>query len=178
MAKKRKKQATAKTLPLSQTIFLLLIGFVLGPLFTIANSWAINIVSEDECIPVETQFSGYRAIYRQFGVKGFDIDCSDGNTYEIDFYDTTEEIKNKIPLLQEGDELSLLIHPKENRILELTIGEDTLITFEGAQKTLKADRYFTIGVIILFCFCAFTGLLDIIQHIIKWKKSHNSLSKK
>ena len=179
MAKKiKKKQTTVKTLPLSQAIFLLLIGFVLGPIFTIANSWALNVVSEDECIPVETQFSECRAIHRKFRVKGFDIDCSDGNTYEIDFYDLTDEIENKIPLLQEGEELSLLVHPNTNRILELTIGEDTLITFEGAQKILKIDRYFTIGVIILFCFCAFTGLLNIIQRVVIKKKTHNSLSKK
>ena len=178
MAKKRKKHTTAKALPLSQAIFLLLIGFVLGPIFTIANSWTFDIVSEDECIPVETQFSEYRETYKKFKVKAIDIDCSDGNTYEINYYNITDKVKSKLPLLQEGDELSLLIHPKENRILELTIGEDTLITFEGAQKTLKADRYFTIGVIILFCFCAFTGLSGIVQHIVRRKKAHNSLSKK
>lgn len=163
---------------LSQAMLLLLIGLVFGSLFTCGSAWKLNVVTADECMLIETQFTAFkefRKIRNPARTTRISIDCADGKTYEIVYYDITNEVENKLPFLQEGEELSLLVHPVENRILELTIGTDTLITFDDTQETLKVESYFTIGIIIFLYFCALLGLFSIVLLIVDKSRAKKKL---
>ena len=77
----------------------------------------------------------------------------------------TKELRNRLDALDEGDRLSMLVHPQLNRILELKAGNETLLSFEESVEIgiRKGKAMRILGII------AYAGALYHLYLLIKGK---------
>lgn len=160
------------TLSMQQAIFLLIVGLLVGTVFTFGNAYWHADVPREDCRRIETEFLEYKKIYvkRSFKVKEIAIDCSDGERYFIDGVSVNRELQYDVEMLSEGEWISLLIHPNSNTILEFAAKGRLILDFEDTAEKLGKEK---IGFIILgafFYFFASVGLYHIVAYKFSGKK--------
>lgn len=163
-----------KDLSFPQAVFLLLAGLFLGTVCTFGTAHWFGAVTPNECIEVETHFSGCRTtIKNRYYVIG-----SDGSSYDIRYTHRDDNAKEKLSHLTEGESIRLLLHPGSDIVLSLTTETDSVLSFERTTGMMKKDFIFFISVGVFMYIGAILGLIDVIRYIKKWTRKHNSLSKK
>ena len=100
--------------------------------------------------------------------------CSDSERYFIDGVLINIELKNNLSQLKTNDEITLLIHPTSNSVVEFSAGDVTLINFDEAINKLgnEATEFLVLGMFMYLC--ALLGLGNIILNIVKIKKAKNN----
>jgi len=163
-----------KSIPMSFTlaVFMLTVGILLGSIFTFGMQyWNKNIPRED-CTVVKTQFLSYDEIRqpkRSMTIKEIAIDCVDGNRYFIDGVSINEKLQNKLSSLSKNDDITLLIHPNSNTIVEFSKDQTVLLNFEEtiSKLDIESSEFFFLGIFMYFC--ALVGLYYAMYHIIRRK---------
>lgn len=158
----RKKQKPA---PIGQCVFVILIGLILGAVFTFGEQYWSAEVSRNDCNYVETRFLSYEELHKNrysSRPRGFAIDCADGERYFIDRVSVNTELKNALSVLSEQEEISLLLHPNSDTILEFSCEHGNLLIFEDTLSKLRQDAqgFFYLGLFMYFC--ALVGLVELI----------------
>ena len=148
-----------------QAIFFLIVGLLLGTVFTFVNAYASADVPKEACRRIETEFSDYKKIYnkRSFHVKEIGIDCSDGERYFIDSVSIGQELLYEVEMLSEGEPITLLIHPNSNKILEFSTKNRSILEFEDTMEKLGKEKIAFIVLGSFFYFLAFVGLYHIVS---------------
>ena len=153
-------------------VFMLVIGILLGSVFTFGTQcWNKNIL-RDDCTVVETEFLSHEEIRqpkRIMKIKKIAIDCADGNRYFIDGVSINEELRNQLSLLSKNDNITLLIHPNSNTIVEFSSGNGILLSFDDTINKLddEASGFLFLGLFMYLC--ALVGLYYTVYHIIRRK---------
>ena len=159
-----------KTIPVGRAIFLLIVGLLLGSVFTFGmQHWNANVTRE-ECALIDTEFLSYRIIRRikrPTEIKEIAVDCANGERYFIDGVSVNTDLRNLLSKLSQQQTIHLLIHPNSNTIVEFSTDTDTILSFD--ETIGKLDREATIFLFLgLFMyFCALVGLYYIVFHILK-----------
>ena len=174
-----KKVKKNESLSLSQSVLLLVIGVFLGCIFTFGMQYWNQEVSKDNCTIVETQFIDYRITKSHRSAnREVVLTCSDSERYFIDGVLINSELKSNLSQLKTNDEITLLIHPTSNSVVEFSAGDVTLINFDEAINKLgnEATEFLVLGMFMYLC--ALLGLGNIILNIVKIKKAKTTLNNK
>ena len=165
-----KKASKNESLSLGQSVLLLVIGVFLGCVFTFGMQYWNQEVTRDNCTIVETQFIDYRITKNRSANREVVLNCSDSKRYFIDGELINSELKNNLSRLKTNDEITLLIHPTSNSVVEFLAGDVTLIKFDEAIDKLgnEATEFLYLGIVMYLC--ALLGLVNIVLNIVKIKK--------
>lgn len=159
-------------MPLKLAIFMLVVGILLGSVFTFGMQYWNENVTRESCTVLKTQFLSYDEIWHYkptVSIVEIAIDCADGNRYFIDGVSINTELRNKLALLSKNESIALLIHPNSNTIVEISSNYGSLLTFDETINKLdgEASGFLFLGVFMYFC--AFVGLYYVIFHVIRRK---------
>ena len=165
-----KKASKNESLSLGQSVLLLVIGVFLGCVFTFGMQYWNQEVTRDNCTIVETQFIDYRITKNRSANREVVLNCSDSKRYFIDGELINSELKNNLSRLKTNDEITLLIHPSSDSVVEFSAGDVTLINFDEAIDKLgnEATAFLYLGVFMYLC--ALLGLVNVLLNIVKIKK--------
>ena len=156
---------------MQQAIFFLIVGLLMGTVFTFGMSHWNENVPREACKYVETEFLDYHENRSRHSTREIIIACSDGERYSIDSVSINEELKNAVKNLSEGEKITLLIHPNQDKILELSDGDGLILEFEDTITKLGKEKN-AFGILGGFMYLlALVGLYHIAaQKIFKKKK--------
>ena len=160
-------------MPFNFAILLLLIGILLGSIFTFGMQHWNAKVTREACTVVQTQFLSCDEIGLRY-VKEIAIDCADGNRYFIDGTFVDDELRNKLSLISENEGITLCIHPNNNTIVEFLSSHGSLLTFEEAINGLDGEAAGFLFLGIFMYFCGLVGLYYVVFHLIRRKKHRTS----
>lgn len=98
-------------------ITLLVVGLLLGSVFTFRIQYWNADITRESCTKIETQFHAYDEI-RQWKhrtrIKEIAIDCGNGERYFIDGVSINTDLRNALSELSEQENITRLIHPNGN----------------------------------------------------------------
>ncbi|MBR6645364.1 MAG: hypothetical protein IKL21_06345 [Clostridia bacterium] len=162
------KKRKSDPISLAAAVFMLVVGVLLGSVFTFGMQYWNDDIPREDCTMIKTQLLSYDEIRQgrhPMGIKEIAIDCSDGNRYFIDGVSINEDLINKLSSLTASNNITLLIHPNSNTIVEFSSGETVLLDFNDTIKRLEgeADGFLLLGVFTYFC--ALIGVYYIVYHI-------------
>ena len=155
-------------MPFKLAVFMLAMGILIGSIFTFGMQyWNKNIPRED-CRVVKTQFLSYDEIWHTkptVSLVEIAIDCTDGNRYFIDGVSINEELRNQLSSLSKNDDITLLIHPNSNTIVEFSNGQTVLLNFDETIGKLDGESSGFLFLGIFMYFCALVGLYYVLYHM-------------
>lgn len=162
---------------MQQAIFFLVIGLLLGTVFTFGMSHWNEEIPRESCKYIETEFLDYHerhSLGKPSHIKEIMIDCSNGERYFIDGVSINKELRNAVKNLSEGERIRLLIHPNSDTILELSCNEGLVLEFKDTIKKLGQEKngFGILGVVMYFF--AFVGLYHIVAYQFSKKKKRKS----
>ncbi len=122
---------------LSYAIKLIVIGLLMGTVFTVGGLDRVVPITREECSVVETRFVDYEKVLYDGALEEVLINCIEWEQYYIDGVLITEEVEERLSMLMAEDEITLLLHPKNHMILEFVIQGETLLSFEDSIEKLQ-----------------------------------------
>lgn len=161
-------------MPLRLAIGLLVVGIILGSIFSFGMQFWNDDVTRESCTLIETQFISYSEIRqpkRPMEIKEIAIDCANGKRYYIDGASINTELTNALSALSEQEEIVLLIHPNSNTIVEFSSKNDKILMFDDTIDKLghEATAFLFLGIFMYFC--SVVGLYYMLLHIIRKRKA-------
>lgn len=143
----------------SQTFWLVLGALVVGTIFTFGVRYMEVGIERHEALYCEGVFDSFidNKKYGRHRSKPIDLIFADGNTFEIDRTCTSQELSDRLALLERGTKLEILLHPNSNLVLELRTEDEVIMSFDEAMQRLSKDQkgFFAIGIICyVFAFVA------------------------
>ena len=163
------KNRKSDPMPFKLAIFILAIGILLGGVFTFGTQYWNKTVTRESCNVVKTQFLSYDEIWHSkptVSIVEIAIDCADGNRYFIDGVSINEELRNQLSTLSQNDNITLLIHPNSNTIVEFSSGQNVLLNFDETIGKLDGEASGFLFLGLFMYFCALVGLYYTAYHII------------
>ena len=164
-------------IPLNLSIVMLLIGILLGSVFTFGMQYWNAKTTREACTVVKTQFLSYDEIWHAkptISIAEIAVDCADGNRYFIDGVSINDELRNQLSLISKNESITLLIHPNSNTIVEFSSSHGLLLTFEETINKLDGEATGFIFLGIFMYFCALVGLYYVVFHLVRRKKHRRS----
>lgn len=165
------------------TLVLYLFFMVLFVFLGTVNTFGIQYWNEDfkkeECIYIETQFADYQETRKLIIAqnKGITIYCTNGEKYDINPVCINKMLREDISELERKADITMLVHPDSNEIVELTANDVKLLDFNNATDVLdyKATSSHLFG--ILMYISSLVCLANAIIHIKskknkKYKRKH------
>ena len=159
-------------MPFKLAVFMLAIGILLGSVFTFGMQYWNQNIPKEECKVVKTQFLAYDEIWHAkptVSIVEIAIDCTDGNRYFIDGVSINEELRNQLSSLSKNDNITLLIHPNSNTIVEFSSGNGILLSFDDTINKLDGEASGFLFLGLFMYLCALVGLYYTVYHIIRRK---------
>ena len=142
--------------------FLLIAGFIMGTVFTFGMQFWNAPVTKEESIHATAIYESYATQREQGRVKEIIVRFKDHEQLYIDGACINDRLLNSIDSLVPGTELSMIIHPNSNTILELHADNQVLLEFQNTSEKLtgEATGFMGLG---LFCYvlsaCGLISLL-------------------
>lgn len=127
-----------RKLKTTEAVFLIVAGLWLGTVFTFGmNHWNAPVTRED-AVPVTAVYdhclggleSGEELLLRFADHEQLSIDCCC----------VTGELREQVNALQPGEELSALVHPNADTILELEADGELLMEFDDSVQRLSDEK--------------------------------------
>ena len=166
------KKRSSDPVPFKFAVFMLAIGILLGSIFTFGMQYWNKNIPREECTIVKTQFLSYdelKHIKPAASIVNIAIDCTDGNRYFIDGVSINKELRNQLSSLSKNDDITLLIHPNSNTIVEFSNDQTVLLHFDETISKLDGESTGFLFLGIFAYFCALIGLYYTVYHIIRRK---------
>ena len=166
LQKLRKEFRTATK---GELILLLVIGLIMGSVFTIGEQYWNKQVMEDQCIPVTAMFDSYREHHSKsrFNVTQVSVFFEDHDRLTLNGTCYSEEVRRNMENLEKGTEVSMLLHPNSQEILRMDTNGKGIVIFDDAIQAL--DRSTTVF-LCLGVFCYVTGFVGLVGLVIKRKQ--------
>lgn len=142
--------------------FLLIAGFIMGTVFTFGMQYWSAPVTKEESIHATAIYESYATQREQGRVKEIIVRFIDHEQLYIDGACINDRLLNSIDSLVPGTELSMIVHPNSNTILELHADNQVLLEFQNTSEKLtgEATGFMGLG---LFCYvlsaCGLISLL-------------------
>ncbi|MBO5702048.1 MAG: hypothetical protein J6S71_06385 [Clostridia bacterium] len=131
------KKLFKKKMTLEQAILFLIVGLILGTVFTFGLQYWKAPIEREEAISVEAEYSYHKKTsFRRPDSHAVSIHCSDGEIYDIDAHCVTNDIFDFTDSLAKGTKLNMLIHPNSNTILSLDVYGENILDFDEVQEKL------------------------------------------
>ena len=164
---KRKFDRSFRSMSMGEAIFLLVAGLLMGTVFTFGAQYWNKAVTREECASVQTEFVSYEKQYarKSFHVNEIIIDCTNGERYDVDGVCLSDGFLETVYGMEEGESLSMLIHPNQKKIVELYYEGALLLDFDETIADLgtEANQFAWLGgVLYLLALC---GIYRLILHL-------------
>ncbi len=141
----------SKSMTKAEAIFLLVAGLFMGTVFTFLVQYANAPVSREESRHITAVFSSYGTQRERGRVKEIIVRFADHDQLYIDGSCISDALLDSVEILSPGTELTMIVHPNSNTILDLRVGKLVLLEFEAASNKLakEAKGFLGLG---LFCY--------------------------
>lgn len=172
-----KEERKTKTAPISLggAIALLVVGILLGSVFTFGMQYWNAEVTRESCTLVETQFASYQEIRqpkRPLHIKEIVINCANGEQYDIDGVSISTQLTDALHALPEQENIRLLIHPNSNTIVEFSTENRNLLDFDETIRKLGGENTGFLILGFFLYFCAVVGLYYVVLHCVRKKAEY------
>ena len=126
---------------MSEAVFVLVVGLLLGTVFTFGmNYWNAPVTRED-AVPVTAIYAKRIESLEDGGrVKEIILRFEDHEQLHIDGCCVTEELRGAIDALEPGEEITALVHPNVNTVLELTVDGVVLMDLYTSVEQLTDEK--------------------------------------
>ena len=140
----------SERIPKSVAWFLLVVGVVLGTVFTFGMRYWNSSVTKDKAIFTEAEFSSYEIIYgrRHSTVKEVKLIFNDREPLFIDGACCNQEVLDKLDTVISGTELQMYLHPNGGELLDIRNNGISILRFDDAVDAVssEASAFFILGV--------------------------------
>ena len=162
---RRYKHRKKSKLDKYECILLLVVGLLLGTVFTFGMSYWNAAVDPEEAIAVTATYQGYNIDHRtrrnsvtRKRIAEVDLKFTDHEELSIDGSCADDALLASLDALQKGDTLDMLVHPNGgDTILAITADGKTLLAFKDTMKRLSVERWGFFGLGLLCYFGAGAG---------------------
>ena len=176
MKKKKNKQPKSKKkekiadIPLWMCIVFIVLGGVLGSIFTYNCLYINQIIDREEAIVATGRFDSYEFSYGKGGaVSEVRIDFIDrGELYIDTAYHV--EMDEKLEVLEKGEQLNMLLHPNSEAIWELTTEKSVILSFDDAKSRTQFENGFFMFLVGLCLICISLGVIALLAKYFEYKK--------
>ncbi|MBQ8783723.1 MAG: hypothetical protein IJZ57_08135 [Clostridia bacterium] len=165
-----------KPLPLAQSVFFVILCIFIGTVCISDVLYRTDEVTKEECTYIETQFVDYHETIKAKGnhSRGITIYCSDGEKYEISPKCINDMLRDDISELNRNSDITLLLYPESDTIVELTADNAKLLDFDESIKNNRKGITIFLLLGIFMYIGALAFLVDAIINIkIERKKKHH-----
>ena len=157
-------------MPLGMAIALLVVGILLGSIFSFGMQYWNKEVTREECVKIQTQFLGYKEDLRKGHINQIIIDCTNGERYVIDGGSVNSKLQNYLSKISPNEDITLLIHPNSDTIVEFSTSFETILIFSETIDKLGGEATGFLFLGFFMYFCSLVGLYYIVCHgRKKWK---------
>lgn len=140
-----------KSMAKGEAWFLLIAGLIMGTVFTFGMQYWNAPITHEEAIHTTAVFSSYKEQLKRGHVKEIIVLFEDHEQLYIDGVCINAELRDNIHNLTPGTELSLIVHPNSNTIMDLRIGEAVFLEFQDTSEKLTGEATGSMG-LGLFCY--------------------------
>ena len=168
--KKHKKESLAD-IPLWMCIVFIVLGGVLGSIFTYDCLYLNQIIDREEAIVATGRFDSYEFSYGKGGaVSEVRIDFIDrGELYIDTAYHV--EMDEKLEALEKGEQLNMLLHPNSEAIWELTTEKSAILSFDDAKSRTQFENGFFMFFLVGLCLIGISmGVFALLAKFFEYKK--------
>ena len=156
------KKLFRKKMTLEQAILFLIVGLILGTVFTFGQQYWKAPIQRDEAISVQAEYSYHTKWLIRPDSHAVNIHCSDGEIFVIDAHCVNNNILDFADTLAEGTKLDMLIHPNSDTILSLTVNGEEILNFDEVRNNLDSTNIGFLCLGILMYTLAVCGAVRII----------------
>lgn len=160
---KTKKSVSARERK-SEVIFVIVVGLILGTVFTFGSFYWYSPVTKSEARNIRATFSSYKMSGQKDNVQQIIIRFKDHEQLDIDVYCLDDEIIDKVKEIKPGSILNLYAHPNSKCILEMVYNGEVIIDFDKAvdQLSTRITHFVPCG-ILMYLFAAY-GIAKIVRN--------------
>lgn len=163
-------------MPLGLAIGVLIVGILLGSVFTFGMQYWNGKVPRESCAFVETKFLSYEEIRgrRPVEIKEIAVDCANGERYFIDGVCINTDLRDAVSALSKQEPITLLIHPSRSTIVEFSCMSGKLLVFEDTIQRLGSEATGFLYLGIFMYLCSLVGAYYTVSHFIRKRKQKSA----
>ena len=168
---KRSSKESIADVPIWMCIVFIVLGGVLGSIFTYNCLYLNQIIDREEAIVATGRFDSYEFSYGKGGaVSEVRIDFIDrGELYIDTAYHV--EMDEKLEVLEKGEQLNMLLHPNSEAIWELTTEKSVILSFDDAKSRTQFENGFFMFFLVGLCLiCISLGVIALLAKYFEYKK--------
>lgn len=147
---KRYGKMHSERIPKSVAWFLLVVGVVLGTVFTFGMRYWEASVTRDEAIYVEAEYASYEILYgrHRSTVSEVKLFFNDREPLFIDGACCNQEVLDKLDTVISGTELQMYLHPNGGELLDIRNNGISILRLDDAVDAVSSEvsAFFIIGV--------------------------------
>lgn len=136
------KKLFRKKMTLGQAILFLIVGVILGTVFTFGQQYWNAPIDREDAISVEAEYFSYTRKFVHPESHDVGIKCKTENPnyvkYYIDASCVTYDILDFVHNLERGTTLEMLIHPNSDTILSLDVNGQSILDFDEVIDDLNS----------------------------------------
>ncbi|MBQ5865241.1 MAG: hypothetical protein IIW56_01015 [Oscillospiraceae bacterium] len=143
--------------------FLLIVGLIMGTVFTFGMQYWNTPIKQKESIHTTAIYESYATQQERGHVAEIIIQFEDHAQLYIDGVCINDNLLNSIDNLTPGIELSMIVHPNSNTIMELNADNQVLLEFQNTSEKLSGEATGFMG-LGLFCYVlSMCGLIRLLS---------------
>ena len=116
--------------------FLLITGLIMGTVFTFGMQYWNAPITQEEAIHTTAIYESYATQRERGRVKEIILRFEDHEQLYIDGVCISDELLDSIDNLAPSTELSMIVHPNSNTIMELHADNQMLLEFQNTSEKL------------------------------------------
>lgn len=129
----------SKKMTKSEAIFLLIVGLIMGTVFTFGMKYWNDSIMQEEAQQVNAIFSSYKETKRRGRVQEIILRFDDHEQLYIDGVCIDNELCDTISEIMPGTILEMMVHPNSNTILEMETGTTKILEFNDSVQKLSSE---------------------------------------
>ena len=173
------KKLFRKKMTLGQAILFLIVGAILGTVFTFGQQYWDAPIDREDAISVEAEYHSYSRKFLHPESHDVGIECKTENPYYVKYYIdascVTYDILDYVHNLERGTNLLMLIHPNSDTILSLTVNGEEILNFDEVQDNLDSTN---VGFLCLGLFMYVLAVCGAVRIIVIAVRKLNKSNKK
>lgn len=136
----------------SWLILLSLFSIFVGTVFT-SMLLRTTEITRQEAVPLTGLYQSHDAFVRRHTTRYIDIQFYHGEEQTVDGCCSSDTLLEKLNRMTPGTEMTLLLHPVTDDVLEIRVADNVLLKFDNALSNLRreATGFFFLGLLMYFC---------------------------
>ena len=146
----------------SEAWFLLIAGFIMGTVFTFGMQYWNAPVTKEDSIHTTAIYESYTVQQARGHAKEIIVRFRNHTQLYIDGVCINDKLLSSIDNLASGIEMSMIVHPNSNTIMELYADNQVLLEFQNTSEKLSGEAAGFLG-LGLFCYVlSVCGLISLL----------------